>query len=831
MSKEHLEPFSNTEDDILSNESDDDNEDSSDTTDDKYFIPIPTAKLNDEDDAILLDDVLKNLGAIKLNSSITGEYSETVKCCHPDHPDNHPSLEVKLKVEDLQSSINLTCWPCIKAGRKMSDIYRLVGVDPTYKKSDSYIYRSGMGNPVAKKIVPRFFDSKTGEQDRKEKPYWLYPIEKTKVLSSGIPEIYHIYVGKKKWMELNPDKSLPAPELYQLDKIYLTGQNKGIIFIPEGEKDVETLRSKGYDATCEPHGSGSWRSEYARYLEDFILAVILLDNDSPGIRRKDKIARSILNVGKPVKCIKLDGPEKYDITDWFNDGHTQQEFDNLVKNSPLISLDDLEPENRLYGEIEIPSVEKNLLNELDEKYVYITQHGEGRLTQIVFNDISGFSVSTNTPSSLKGAYYAGYEVYRHYMKLNKKTDEVIDVVEAINIIDYWNEGNRYNHNHGAKVYSRINFDPRPNPELGIYNTWTGLKIDPIFDADISEYEQFLQFKICGGDIEAYNYFLDFFAQMFQQPHILPMVSLVLRGKPGSGKSGIIWLMRQILGLYSTVVDQWDKVTGQYNNHLANKLLIHIDDATWGGYKKDAGTLKNRITSDTIVIDGKYAPIITLNNYARYTITGNDQWTVDKDADDRRFFVIDVPPASDQQIYYKAFFEKWKQPKYLSMILGCLLKRDLSNWNPVDIVKKRTIGCDMGEFKRTQLERFIFDLVDSGSISYPSNLQLNVANNVNGLSVNTVKQSLTDKPWPERVNADVIHQSYTKWCSDKHLPIDIDKRVIFKKFYEILNIEKSKVNNPGTYNRSNSVTTIYLRSLSDTRESLVEKYKLNKDYFD
>jgi putative DNA primase/helicase len=52
--------------------------------------------------------------------------------------------------------------------------------------------------------------------------------------------------------------NLPA-----LHKAVATGQT---IFLPEGEKDVNTLCGLGLAATCSPMGAGKWRESYSEAL-------------------------------------------------------------------------------------------------------------------------------------------------------------------------------------------------------------------------------------------------------------------------------------------------------------------------------------------------------------------------------------------------------------------------------------------------------------------------------------------------------------------------------------------------------------------------------------
>ena len=54
-----------------------------------------------------------------------------------------------------------------------------------------------------------------------------------------------------------------------------------LVFIPEGEKDVDALRQIGLIATCNSGGAGKWRKEYNQWLSGKNV-VVLPDNDRQG---------------------------------------------------------------------------------------------------------------------------------------------------------------------------------------------------------------------------------------------------------------------------------------------------------------------------------------------------------------------------------------------------------------------------------------------------------------------------------------------------------------------------------------------------------------------
>jgi DNA primase len=78
---------------------------------------------------------------------------------------------------------------------------------------------------------------------------------------------------------------------YRLPEL-LGADPEELIFVVEGEKDVESLRRLGLVATTNPGGAGKWRHEYRRYLAGRKV-VILPDNDDAGRAHAEEVARCL----------------------------------------------------------------------------------------------------------------------------------------------------------------------------------------------------------------------------------------------------------------------------------------------------------------------------------------------------------------------------------------------------------------------------------------------------------------------------------------------------------------------------------------------------------
>ena len=97
-----------------------------------------------------------------------------------------------------------------------------------------------------------------------------------------------------------------------------------IVFVVEGERDVETLRDYGFVATTNVGGaSAPWLPEYTEALRGREV-ILIPDRDKPGYACVKRIARALLgNVGRLVYLELEDGK---DVTEWFSRGHSELEL-------------------------------------------------------------------------------------------------------------------------------------------------------------------------------------------------------------------------------------------------------------------------------------------------------------------------------------------------------------------------------------------------------------------------------------------------------------------------------------------------------------------------
>jgi 5S rRNA maturation endonuclease (ribonuclease M5) len=108
--------------------------------------------------------------------------------------------------------------------------------------------------------------------------------------------------------------------LYHLPEVLKARANGETIYLVEGEKDVETLRMRGFVATCNPMGAKKWEPEYSEMLSACNV-VIIADADTPGREHARQVKEFLDEVGSVVAVAEAMNGCK-DITDHFAAGGT-----------------------------------------------------------------------------------------------------------------------------------------------------------------------------------------------------------------------------------------------------------------------------------------------------------------------------------------------------------------------------------------------------------------------------------------------------------------------------------------------------------------------------
>ena len=132
---------------------------------------------------------------------------------------------------------------------------------------------------------------------------------------------------------------LTEKPLYRLPQVLEAKAENRVIYVAEGEKDVEALWEAGYPATCNPMGADTgignkWKPNHTRALAG-ARVVVIADNDEPGLIHAHYVATELSRAGCNVKVKRCpDGTkDAYDL------------FANGMQIVDLVEIKHYEPDN------------------------------------------------------------------------------------------------------------------------------------------------------------------------------------------------------------------------------------------------------------------------------------------------------------------------------------------------------------------------------------------------------------------------------------------------------------------------------------------------------
>lgn len=197
--------------------------------------------------------------------------------------------------------------------------------------------------------------------------------------------------------------------LYRLPELIQAVRDGQIVYVAEGEKDVENLRKQGFAATCNSGGAGKWRPEYAEFLREAVVT-ICADKDEPGQAHARQVRDSLLEVGATVEIAEAKTGK--DVSDHLSAGLGLEEMEVTWTNDrpPKVDL--------------APDLDEFLAIE-DDPYDWLIPDLLERGDRVLFTGFEGLG-KTMVSRQIGIAIAAGVHPFKHHIKIPPQRVLVID---------------------------------------------------------------------------------------------------------------------------------------------------------------------------------------------------------------------------------------------------------------------------------------------------------------------------------------------------------------------------------------------------------------------
>jgi hypothetical protein len=205
------------------------------------------------------------------------------------------------------------------------------------------------------------------------------------------------------------------------------------------------------------------------------------------------------------------------------------------------------------------------------------------------------------------------------------------------------------------------FDPHCQTGLKIFNTYRGFVIKgapgncPLTMAYIRDI-------ICNNDERKYQKLIKYLRHMIQRPWEKVEYAILLIGDKGVGKSFLIDILEALIDGKFTFerrsrhcyrTSNSEDIYGRFRDHLQNRIMLALEEVTYGNDRRHTGTLNDYITGKTLKAEKKNGPILDLTNVMRIFMTANPGHTIPATTDERRYMVLHVNNTHQQDHSYFA----------------------------------------------------------------------------------------------------------------------------------------------------------------------------------
>jgi hypothetical protein len=486
---------------------------------------------------------------------------------------------------------------------------------------------------------------------------------------------------------------------YRLPELLQGVKDSKLILLLEGEKDVDRAIVMGFVATTFVGGAGKWRDEYSEYFRGADV-VMMPDNDFPGLKGMTKIAPKLHGTASRIRMLELPGlgpcEDKHgkDFSDWADlDGNTNNTLEKIISELPEW----------------LPEKSVNEFEELNEKHFVTMIGGKTTVVNEVYDPAMERQILTySSPTDFKNFYSNRFvPVEDGYVTLGK----------------FW-----FN-NPDRRQYKGLTFMPgESSPYQGNYNLWGGFSVEPVpsnsenpanIEAFSLFYDHILQ-NIGNGDNYTAAYVIGWMADLVQYPRKRLGVSLVLRSDAqGTGKGLFARIFGHLFGKHYLHITNPRHLTGNFNAHLIDCVLLFADEAFWAGDKSSEGALKTLITEEYRAVEIKGKDVFQARNFTRLLIASNKSWVVPSELHDRRFVILDVnqQKARDTEYFGKMIkqMESGGYEALLWFLMNLKIDIDLRNCMPETDAMK-----DSKVYGMTPVQSFWYESLVEGEFESGNN---------------------------------------------------------------------------------------------------------------
>eukprot|EP01028_Stygiella_incarcerata_P009465 TRINITY_DN449_c0_g1_i2.p1 TRINITY_DN449_c0_g1~~TRINITY_DN449_c0_g1_i2.p1 ORF type:complete len:854 (+),score=213.92 TRINITY_DN449_c0_g1_i2:101-2662(+) len=419
------------------------------------------------------------------------------------------------------------------------------------------------------------------------------------------------------------------------------------------------------------------------------------------IKHDEEYSKSLRFIEERLKKEKIEEDKgKEEVEDDFEE---EQEMSETEKIPPFNSVEVYAIIDRYQNDKGMVEKEEDMLEELwtyFNRYFIYTKVGN-KNAFLREHDIDGLTMFSEETMKTDLRHYK-----ITYFVVGSKKETKLDLWQ-------WFEDN---HRRWRKAHG-IEFQPNPSKQRdGFHNIYQGRNYshDDVKNVSLDGSEYFLNHLKhiwCGDDEEIYDFLMDLLAIKFQQPW-MRIPAIVITSDKGAGKGIVINKYLELFNESETaIIHDTAKILDRFNSTMEGKLVIYLNEATFGKTKAETSRLRGYITEPKITIEKKGIDPYEIHNFCGFFIDGNYDDIVNLEGKERRYFVMKAldEMAGIPTRETREYFKKVSQIS-LEQLARILYERDVSDFAP-EIIPQTHAMLELKKSGFNPIQNFVFDLIE------------------------------------------------------------------------------------------------------------------------
>lgn len=217
--------------------------------------------------------------------------------------------------------------------------------------------------------------------------------------------------------------------------------------------------------------------------------------------------------------------------------------------------------------------------------------------------------------------------------------------------------------------------------------------------------------ICGNNEKSFDYLMQYFANIIQNPTFVPQIILIFYSKiNGTGKSGLTKFLANVIGQSLSFFGSLHQIVDTHTHAHVGKLLNVIEEVDKQITRKYKNELKDYSQRNVAIYNEKNKPQCRIKTYIRYILTTNFHDGVYFDSEDRRYVVYNFEKLDDMKYINKLI--DIMNDKFIIYLFGEYLRNyDINMKKVTQWIKKRVLTEEYFSMRcEDSVDEFLKDFV-------------------------------------------------------------------------------------------------------------------------